>query len=106
MKKLLILAALVCGTAQADTVAIMRNNGGGIMVLTDLQTPECRSFVGAVYTMTSRNETLWGCWFSDDLMVHVRWSDGDTRAYPVSGFEVHQRNATRLREKHNRGGNL
>lgn len=90
--------------AQADTVATLRNKSGGLIVLTDVQPNICKGFAGSVYSTSETNQTLWGCWFSDDTMVHVRWSDGDTRAYPLEMFDVNVQVARRLKERNSRGG--
>lgn len=103
MKKLLIIA-LLCGSAYADTVATLRNKGGGLIVLTDVQTEGCKGFAASVYATTEQNKTIWGCWFSDDLMVHVRWEDGDTRAYPITAFDIDAQKARRLKERNSRRG--
>lgn len=104
MKKLILIAAIAASSVYADTVATLRNRSGGMIVLTDVQTDSCRGFAGSVYTTTDTNRTLWGCWFSDDTMVHVRWSDGDTRAYPIDAFEVNAQTARRFKERNSRGG--
>ena len=107
MKKIAIAMLAFAGfAATADTVATLRNKAGGVIVLTDVQTDTCKAFAGSVYTTVDNGKSLWGCWFSDDLMVHVRWSDGDTRAYPINAFEVNVPNARRLRERNNSGSNV
>lgn len=103
MKKIFILLAL-CGLAHAETIATLRNKAGGLIVLTDVQTDRCRDFVGAVYSTMENNQTSWGCWFTDDLMVHIRWSDGDTRAYPIENFTINTEAVRRLRERRKGGG--
>ena len=104
--KSIVIACLACLsiTVQADTVATLRNKGGGLIVLTDVQTEVCKDFAGSVYSTNENSKTLWGCWFSDDLMVHVKWNDGDIRSYPISAFEVNVPNARRMRERNSRGG--
>ena len=104
MKKLLLIAALAATSVYADTVATLRNKDGGLIVLTDVQTESCRNFAGSVYATTESNRSIWGCWISDDKMVHVRWYDGDTRAYPIDAFEVNAQTARRLKERNSRGG--
>lgn len=101
MKRLLglMLAAMTAAAAHADTVATLNNRAGGVIVLTDVATDSCRGFVGAVYATGERNRTMWGCWFSDDLMVHIRWDDGDTRAYSIGSFEINEPVARRLRNR-------
>jgi len=101
MKRLLglVLAAMTTVAAHADTVATLRNKAGGVIVLTDVTTDSCRGFVGAAYSTTSSNRTMWGCWFSDDLMVHIKWSDGDSTAYSVDVFDINEAVARRLRNR-------
>lgn len=101
--KLLPLLAL-CGLAHADTIATLRNKAGGLIVLTDVVTERCKGFAGAVYTISDNNQTSWGCWMSDELMVHVRWSDGDTRAYPIESFTVNDEALRRFRDRRRNGG--
>ena len=103
MRKILVLLAL-CGIAHADTIATLRNKAGGVIVLTDVQTDRCRDFVGAVYATMDNNQTSWGCWFSDDLMVHIKWNDGDTRAYPIDSFTINTEAVRRLRDRRKSGG--
>lgn len=106
MKKLIIslLAGLTMMCAHSDTVATSKNKAGGYIVLTDVVTERCKGFVGAAYTTGSKNDVVWGCWFTDDLMVHVLWSDGDTRAYSLEGFVVNEEVAKRLRDRKKGGG--
>jgi hypothetical protein len=80
-----IVVVLFCvfallNVARADTVATLKNQGGGQIVLTDIK---CRTMSGMVaYGTHPNNSTLFGCWFLDDIFVHITWSDGDTRSYP------------------------
>ncbi len=88
MKKLLLCLLMAIGTAHAATVAESRNKGGGKMVLTDIK---CSSQTGYVaYSVVPNQSTLGGCWFVDDQFVHIRWSDGDYRAYPIENWEIKQ----------------
>ena len=105
MKRLLIALAL-CGVVHAETIATLKNKAGGYIILTDVATDRCSGFVGAAYTTRSDNQTTWGCWFSDDMMVHIRWYDGDTRAYPIDDFSVNTEAARKLRERRNKGQSL
>lgn len=104
MKKLMIVLALCAGMAQAETIATLRNKAGGLIVLTDVVTERCKGFAGAVYTISDNNQTQWGCWMSDELMVHVRWSDGDTRAYPIDNWTINEEVLKRFRERRRSGG--
>lgn len=86
---LLLLFAFVTVDARAATVATLPNKGGGQIVLTDIK---CRSMSGNVAYGTHPNmSTLFGCWFADDIFVHVTWSDGDTRSYPINAGWVFPR---------------
>ena len=82
MKKLL-LALLLIGSAQAGTVAAMKNNAGGVIVLTDLK---CDKTSMVVYANTDKGKTAFGCWFVDENFVFIRWSDGEVRTYPFSDW--------------------
>lgn len=105
MKRLLIALAL-CGVVNAETIATLKNKAGGYIILTDVATDRCRGFVGAAYATMENNQTTWGCWFSDDMMVHIRWYDGDTRAYPIDDFSVNTEAVRKLRERRNKGQSL
>jgi hypothetical protein len=104
--KFLPVLALCSGLANADTVATLQNKAGGVIVLTDVSTERCRGFAGAVYATADNSQTYWGCWFSDDMMVHIRWADGDTRAYPLEKFTVNTETARKLRERRQGGSSL
>lgn len=99
MKAWVLSLLAAASIAHADTVATLNNRAGGLIVLTDVMTDSCRSFAGTVYATTSSNKTLWGCWFSDDMMVHIRWDDGSTTAYALNNFEVNEPVARRLRNR-------
>lgn len=101
--KFIPVLALCFGLAHADTVATLKNKAGGLIVLTDVVTERCRNFAGAAYATRSDNQTSWGCWSSDDLMVHIKWMDGDTSAYPLEVFTVNDDVARRMRERRKGG---
>jgi len=105
MKKLLVALAF-CGIAQAETIAMLKNKAGGYIYITDVVTDRCRSFTGAAYTTTDNNQTSWGCWVSDDMMVHIKWHDGDTRAYPIENFTLTEEAARKARERRKGGQSL
>ena len=79
MKKLLVALAIF-GVAQAETIATLKNKAGGYIYITNVVMDRCKGFSGTAYTTTDNNQTTFGCWFADDIMVHIRWPDGDTRA--------------------------
>ena len=103
MNKLIILLALCAGAAHADTVATLRNQANGLIVLTDMK-EGCSRYPGAAYTVSGNsNKTWWGCWYSDDLMVHIDWKDGEKSSYLVENFTLNPEAVRKLRER--RGGN-
>ena len=84
MKKLLVaLMATVCFNADAATAAYYGNQAGGQIVLTDTQCTGQYSTMYVAYSSMPGKPTLWGCWFSDQVNIHIRWSDGDYRAYSL-----------------------
>lgn len=103
MKKLFLIFAMLAFNAQADIVAAMSNRNGGTMVLTDV---DCKSGNGMVaYTQSPSVSTLFGCWWSDKIMVHITWNDGDVRSYPISAWDVDAEVAKRMKKRHN-GSNV
>jgi hypothetical protein len=99
VKSKFFLFLALCCSAHADTIATLKNRAGGQIVLTDVETTQCKGFVGAAYSTGDNNQTTWGCWFSDDLMVHIRWYDGDTRAYPLVNFVVNEEVLRRYKDR-------
>ena len=83
MKKLLLSLMLIAGIANADTAAYLANKGNGQIVLTDTV---CANYptMFVAYSSVPNSTTLWGCWYSDDINVHIRWNDGDYRAYSLN----------------------
>ena len=88
MKKLIIALAIFASVAHAEIIAVLRNRAGGTIALTDVSTQKCGSTSRAAYSTSPSNETAWGCWFLDDLMVHITWLDGKTWSYPVESFHI------------------
>jgi hypothetical protein len=104
MNKLIFLFALCAGVAHADTVATLRNQSNGLIVLTDMK-EGCSRYPGAAYTVSGNsNKTWWGCWYSDDLMVHIDWKDGEKTSYLVENFTINPEAVRKLRERKNSGG--
>ena len=100
MRKLTLTLLLACMGAHADTVGMVNNKGGGVIVLTDVS---CKTESGYyVYSQLPNAPTQFGCWWSDDAMVHITWSDGEFRSYPLNAFTVNHRNADRMRARENR----
>jgi|APGre2960657373_1045057.scaffolds.fasta_scaffold06375_8 hypothetical protein len=98
MKKHLIALLLACGSAHADTVATSKNEAGGMMVITDVP---CKGENGwYAYASARGSSTLFGCWWSDQTMVHIAWNDGDVRSYPLAVWEVDMDTVKRMAEKY------
>lgn len=102
MKKHLIALLLACGLAHADTVATSQNEAGGMMVITDVP---CKGKNGwYAYASARGSSTLFGCWWSDQTMVHITWDDGDVRSYPFGVWVVNAEVARRMGDKGKGGG--
>ena len=96
MKKLFLSLILAVSPVLADTVATMTNDNGGIMVLTDVP---CKGDSGYhMYSQSPNFRTLFGCWWSDSSMVHVSWTDGEVRSYPLQLWRVNIEVARRMRK--------
>ena len=87
MIKRMLLLALCFGTAQAETIAFVSNKGGGRIVITDDTNKTCPSNTRVAYTTTETNRTQTGCWTLDSLYIHILWSDGELRSYPLEAWE-------------------
>lgn len=86
MKHLILLAALLCGTAQAEVIASSDNNAGGKILLTDGK-GHCTS--GRLVMATVKTgEYMTGCWSAYDDQIFVVYTDGTSRLYPMEGFTV------------------
>lgn len=85
--------------AKADTVGWMPNNGGGKIVITDKDCQsDSRQFMA--YTTSSSISTQFGCWFSDDVMVHITWeSTGSFKSYPLENWNINSDVLKRLRQR-------
>ena len=101
MKKLIAIALLCCTAAQADTAATMTNANNGITVFTDIPCTGGKGYIA--YAQSPVSSTLYGCWWSDDMMVHMTYSDGDLRSYPFSYIEPNIPVLQRMREKQRKG---
>ena len=83
--KRLLLALILVSSAQAGTIAMMKNNAGGMIVLTDAK---CDKKSLVVYANAGNGQTMFGCWFADDNFVFIRWNDGDVSTYPFSEWTI------------------
>lgn len=100
MKKLLVVLMLGLSTQiMADTVGWMANNGGGKIVITDKDCKgDARQFMA--YTTSQTISTQFGCWFSDDSMVHITWeSNGAFKSYPLENWNINSEVINRLRQR-------
>lgn len=101
MKKMMavLLLLLLSAHANADTVGWMPNNGGGKIVITDKDCQsDSRQFMA--YTTSSSISTQFGCWFSDDVMVHITWeSTGSFKSYPLENWNINSDVIKRLRQR-------
>ena len=89
VKKLLLILLLVCGSANAEILALLRNQAGGIMYFTDAQcATESNPYWKIIYSTISGGQTVWGCWFYSDGMVHVRWQNGNTSAFDATDLTL------------------
>lgn len=78
---LMFTLLLVNLPARAGTIATLPNKAGGEIVLTDIK---CKSMSGMVaYGTHPSGATQFGCWFVDDIFVHITWSNGETRSYSL-----------------------
>ena len=105
MKKILVLLLLsLSAHANADTVAWMQNQGGGKIVLTDKDCQEdSRQFMA--YASSNSISTQFGCWFSDDMMVHITWSStGNFKSYPIENWNINQEALNKLKRSLRKSG--
>lgn len=101
MKKLLIVLLFAIKSVYADTAATFINGTGGKTVMTDIL---CKNQSGYIaYSQNPRGSTQFGCWWSDDTMVHITWSDGEFRSYPFRVFEMNHQVLDRMRARQNKG---
>lgn len=79
MKGLFLALVFLVTTASAETVAFMKNNAGGVIVLTD---QKCEKKMYVTYANANNGQTMFGCWFADENFIFIRWSDGEVKTYP------------------------
>lgn len=101
MKRIILLCALVAGSVMADTVAVSKNSAGGLIVLTDIP---CDGMGFYAYASSNQTSTLFGCWSSDQTMVHIIWKDNDVRSYPLTNWTINGEVADRLKARIRNGG--
>ena len=97
MQKLVIALIFASNCAHADVVATAANNVGGTIALTDVTCGSERGF--HAYTTSPTAPTQFGCWWSDDLMVHILWNSVEPRAYPLGSFSVDREKVQRMKKR-------
>ena len=86
MKILALAMMLAVSSALAESIAYIANKGGGRIVITD---EACSNQKGKIAYTTGNTDTILGCWFIDDLYVHIVWSDdGKLRSYPLENWTL------------------
>lgn len=93
---LILLAALLAGTAQAEVIASSENAAGGKILLTDAKGNCAQGRLVMITTKTG--EYMTGCWSPYDDQVFVVYSDGESRLYPMTGFTL-KRTATPQKQR-------
>jgi hypothetical protein len=93
MTKLLTVILLgACITGHAAPIMYTKNNSLGHIVLTD---ESCITGTGHLAYATQPNaETLLGCWTSDDVAIHIYWSNKYLRAYDYTDWVIVKKDAT------------
>lgn len=91
MKKLLLTLLLAASAAHAEIIATMPNKAGGLIYLTNNVTDKCRP-LRAMFANSKDGNSLWGCWFLDEVVIHVKWNEGGTSAFPVEAFTIVKKN--------------
>jgi len=86
MRILALAMVAVMSSASAESIAYLANKGGGRIVITD---EACSNQKGKIAYTTGDSNTILGCWFIDDLYVHIVWSDdGKLRSYPLENWTL------------------
>ena len=84
MRILALAMVAVMSAASAESIAYLANKGGGRIVITD---EACSNQKGKIAYTTGDSNTILGCWFIDDLYVHIVWADdGKLRSYPLENW--------------------
>jgi hypothetical protein len=94
---LILLAALLCGAAQAEVIASSPSKAGGRILLTDSK-GNCEK--GRLVLLTTKTgEYMTGCWQPYDDQVFVIYADGDSQLYPMEAFSVRQPSAAPQKQR-------
>ena len=88
MKKAMIAAMFfVASIAQSEIIATMPNKAGGMIYLTNNVTEKCKP-MRAMFANSASGNSIFGCWFLDEIVIHIKWDDSGTSAFPVEGFTL------------------
>ena len=85
------LMAILAIQADAEIIATMPNKAGGMMYLTNNTTDRCKP-LRAMFANNSDGKSIWGCWMIDEMIIHIKWDDGGTSAFPVDAFTLVKKN--------------
>lgn len=98
MRRFILMATMfiVAYQADAEVIAVLRNQAGGFINLTDSATEICKPNGRAVFATSRDGGSSWGCWYLLDEMIHVRWNSGKTSAFPTEDFIVTKKKGTDL----------
>lgn len=86
MKQLLMLMLLAPMLAHSATIAFNNISERHTVVLTDEKCSGTGHSKRAYMAIVAIN-TLFGCWYQDDFMIHVSWDHGEIHSYPMNAFQ-------------------
>jgi len=92
MNKLLLGLVLVSTSAFCEPIAYTANEGGGKIVVTN-ETCNGSTYKLAYATHPDIN-TQFGCWYSDQVGIHINWSNSGMRFYDFKGWVLIDKKAT------------
>lgn len=89
MKYLIALALCMPLVAHAESMFAQMKSGGRVVITDGSCSINNKSFpeLRGAYLVKSDSSFMHACWAYADGMVHVVFSDGDRRAYPIGAFE-------------------
>ncbi len=87
MRILALALVAAVSSVSAESIAYLTNKGGGRIVITDEACSNPQK--GKIAYTTGNTDTILGCWFIDDLYVHIVWADdGKLRSYPLENWTL------------------
>lgn len=86
IKSIIAIVTLAISIAASAQVATLQNKAGGSIVLTSKASSECEPSQRIAYSTNPDGGTVFGCWFNDEVMVHIDWRGGEFRSYPIGAF--------------------